>query len=88
MHVLVKIEKDNYVTYTWNTENGTKTQATMMVKNKGNSTRITVNEKNMKNDEAGDKWLKSNRDGRADFRPAEMLVWNMALTSGKEHLTL
>jgi len=61
VYVLVKVEKNdknNYLSYTWDTENGSKMGAKVTPENKGNSAGVTFNEKNMKNNEAGVRWLK------------------------------
>lgn len=63
-----KIEKDNYISYTWDGEAGRQLFVEIMLASKGiNDTLVTITEKNMENDEIGIKWLKSNTEGWANF---------------------
>jgi uncharacterized protein YndB with AHSA1/START domain len=63
-----KIEKDKYVSFTWDGEAGRKLFVEITLTSKGiNDTLITITEKNMENDEIGLKWLKSNTEGWANF---------------------
>lgn len=62
-----KIEKDKYISYSWDAENGAKPLVEMNLEAKGNTTLVTITEKSMNNDEAGIKWLKSNTEGWANF---------------------
>jgi uncharacterized protein YndB with AHSA1/START domain len=63
-----KIEKDKYISYTWDGEAGRQLFVEITLTSKGiNDTLVTITEKNMENDEIGLKWLKSNTEGWANF---------------------
>ncbi len=63
-----KIEKDKYISYSWDGEAGRKLLVEMTLTSKGdNNTLLTITEKSMDNDEIGIKWLKSNTEGWANF---------------------
>ena len=63
-----KVEKDKYVSFYWNAEDGSELLVEMTLTPKGNNaTLVTITEKSMKNDEAGLKWLKGNTEGWANF---------------------
>ncbi len=62
-----KIEKDKYVSYYWDSEDGKELLVEMVLTPKGNDTLVTITEKAMNNDEAGIKWLKGNTEGWANF---------------------
>lgn len=63
-----RTEKDKYVSFYWDSEDGTPLLAEItLTPGNGNTTRVTVTEKGMKNDEAGIKWLKGNTEGWANF---------------------
>lgn len=62
-----QIEKDNYVSYYWDSEDGKELLVEMVLTPKGNDTLVTITEKGMNNDEAGIKWLKGNTEGWANF---------------------
>jgi uncharacterized protein YndB with AHSA1/START domain len=63
-----KIEKDKYISYTWDGEAGRKLFVEITLTSKGiNDTLVTITEKNMENDVIGLKWLKSNTEGWANF---------------------
>lgn len=62
-----KIEKNKYISYTWQNDGvDTFTEMTLTAR-PGNATLVTVTEKSMDNDEAGIKWLKGNTEGWANF---------------------
>jgi uncharacterized protein YndB with AHSA1/START domain len=62
-----KIEKDKYISYTW--DHGDKQPLVEMHLSaaEGKATIVTITEKGMNNDEEGLKWLKSNTEGWANF---------------------
>lgn len=63
-----KINKDNYVSYYWDSSDGKELLVEMTLTPKdNNATLVTITEKSMDNDEAGIKWLKSNTEGWANF---------------------
>jgi uncharacterized protein YndB with AHSA1/START domain len=63
-----KIEKDKYISYTWDGEGGRELFVEITLASKGiNDTLVTITEKNMEQDEVGLKWLKSNTEGWANF---------------------
>ena len=63
-----KIEKDKYISYYWNGEDGKELLVEMkLTATASNITLVTVTEKSMNNDEAGVKWLKQNTEGWANF---------------------
>jgi uncharacterized protein YndB with AHSA1/START domain len=63
-----KIEKDKYISYTWDGEAGRQLFVEITLTSKGsNDTLVTITEKNMENDEIGIKWLKSNTEGWTNF---------------------
>lgn len=63
-----KVEKDNYISYHWDGEDGKDLLVEITLIAKGpNATLITVTEKSRDNDEAGIKWLKGNTEGWANF---------------------
>lgn len=62
-----KIEKDKYISYYWDGENGKELFVEINLAEKDNSTVVTVTEKEMENNEAGIKWLKGNTEGWANF---------------------
>lgn len=63
-----KIEKDKYISYYWNSDDGKELLVEMTLTPKdNNATLVTITEKSMNNDEAGIKWLKGNTEGWANF---------------------
>lgn len=62
-----KIEKEKYISYFWDSEDGRELLVEMALIPKGNDTLVTVTEKGMNNDAAGIKWLKGNTEGWANF---------------------
>ena len=63
-----KIEKDKYISYFWNDEDGKELLVEMTLTPKENhSTFVVVTEKSRNNDEAGIRWLKGNTEGWANF---------------------
>lgn len=63
-----KIEKDKYISYYWNGEDGTELLVEMtLTATDSNTTLVTVTEKSRNNDEAGINWLKGNTEGWANF---------------------
>lgn len=63
-----KIEKDKYISFFWNAEDGKElfVEINLDAKDAGN-TLVIVTEKSRDNDEAGIKWLKGNTEGWANF---------------------
>jgi uncharacterized protein YndB with AHSA1/START domain len=62
------IEKDKYISYSWDSDDGKELLVEMMLESKGdNATLVIITEKSMNNDEAGIKWLKGNTEGWANF---------------------
>lgn len=62
-----KMERHSYISYYWDHE-GRELLVEMTLEHRdGNATLVTVTEKDMNNDEAGIKWLKSNTEGWANF---------------------
>jgi uncharacterized protein YndB with AHSA1/START domain len=63
-----KIEKDKYISFYWNDEDGQKLLVEMTLTPKENhSTFVVVTEKSRKNDISGIRWLKGNTEGWANF---------------------
>ena len=63
-----RIEKDKYISYWWNGENGKELLVEInLEKQPDNSTVVTVTEKSMDNDADGIKWLGGNTEGWANF---------------------
>jgi uncharacterized protein YndB with AHSA1/START domain len=63
-----KIEKDKYISFSWDGEGGKELLVEIILTSKGaTDTLISVTEKEMENNEAGIKWLKSNTEGWANF---------------------
>ena len=63
-----KIEKDKYISYYWNGEDGKELLVEMVLTVKGPSnTLVIITEKSMENNEAGIKWLAGNTQGWANF---------------------
>jgi uncharacterized protein YndB with AHSA1/START domain len=62
-----KIDKDKYISYSWNHEDKQLLVEMHLSPAKGNATIVTITEKGMNNDETGIKWLKSNTEGWANF---------------------
>ena len=63
-----KIEKDKYVSFHWDSEDGKPLLVEItLAPQKGNSTLVSVTEKEMPNTEAGIKWLAGNTEGWANF---------------------
>ncbi len=63
-----KIEKDKYISFVWDAENGTELQVTIHLEEQSdNSTVVRITEGEMKNDEAGIRWLIGNTEGWANF---------------------
>lgn len=63
-----KIKKDEYVSFYWAGAAGKELLVEINLSSKGvTDTLVTITEKEMENDEAGIKWLKSNTEGWANF---------------------
>ena len=63
-----KVEKDKYVSYSWQDPSGNETIVEVSLTPKaGNSTFVSITEKDRQNNEEGLKWLKSNTEGWANF---------------------
>ncbi len=63
-----KIEKDKYISFTWDGAEGKVLLVEIELAPKGvNDTLVTITEKEMENNEAGIQWLKSNTEGWANF---------------------
>ena len=63
-----KIEKDAFVSYYWDGEDGKELHVEIsLIPKDGKATLVTVTEKSRENDEAGIKWLKGNTEGWANF---------------------
>lgn len=63
-----KIEKDQFISFTWGAEEGTTHPVEISLYPIGTTaTKITIIEKGGDHDEAGIKWLKSNTEGWANF---------------------
>jgi uncharacterized protein YndB with AHSA1/START domain len=63
-----KVEMDKYVSYSWKDPAGKETIVEMSLTPKpGNSTFVSITEKDQQNNEEGLKWLKSNTEGWANF---------------------
>jgi uncharacterized protein YndB with AHSA1/START domain len=62
-----KIEKDKYVSFSWDSENGKPLLVEITLAAKGKDTLVTVTEKSMEADDAGIKWLGQNTEGWANF---------------------
>ena len=63
-----KIEKDKYISYFWDSEDGKELLVEMLLTpGENNSTILTITEKSMENNEAGIKWLMGNSAGWANF---------------------
>lgn len=65
---VVKTEKDKYVAFHWDSEDGSELLVEMtLTPRSSSSTLVTITEKSMKNNEAGLKWLQGNTAGWANF---------------------
>lgn len=64
---VVKIEKNNYVSFKWDNDDKELLVEIQLKGISDDSTLVTVSEKGMQNDESGIKWLKSNTEGWANF---------------------
>lgn len=65
---VVKTEKDKYVAFHWDSEDGSELLVEMtLTPRSASSTLVTVTEKSMKNNDAGIKWLQGNTAGWANF---------------------
>ena len=63
-----KIEKDKYLSYYWDDEDGTALLVEITLTEKNNkATLVTITEKSRNNDEAGINWLRRNTEGWANF---------------------
>lgn len=62
-----KIEENKYISFYWEMDSIELFVEMTLTTSPGNSTVVTVTEKNRKNDEAGIKWLKGNTEGWANF---------------------
>jgi uncharacterized protein YndB with AHSA1/START domain len=63
-----KVEQDKYVSYCWDSTDGTELLVEITLTPKGdNATVVTITEKEMNNDEAGINWLMGNTAGWANF---------------------
>lgn len=63
-----KIEKDKSISFYWDGAKGKELLVEISLRPKGaGDTLVTITEKEMDNDEAGIKWLKSNTEGWANF---------------------
>lgn len=63
-----KMEKDAYLSYYWDGEDGKELLVEITLTEKGSAdTLVTITEKSRDNDEAGIKWLKGNTEGWANF---------------------
>ncbi len=62
-----KIEKDKYISYYWNSEDGAELLVEIDLRPVAGGTVVAVSEKSRNNDEAGIKWLKGNTEGWANF---------------------
>ena len=61
------VEKDKYVSFSWDNEGNKLLVEINLASYKNNSTVVTITEKGMNNDEAGINWLKGNTEGWANF---------------------
>ena len=65
---MVKVEKDKYVSFYWDTLDGKEMLVEIiLIPKEDNSTFVTVTEKSRQNDEAGIVWLRENTEGWANF---------------------
>lgn len=62
-----KIEKDQYVSYSWDDAEQELLVEITLTPAGDNATVVTITEKEKKNDEAGLEWLKRNTEGWANF---------------------
>jgi uncharacterized protein YndB with AHSA1/START domain len=62
-----KIEKNKYISYYWQDEEGKDLLVEMTLQPIENGTVVTVTEKSMPNNESGISWLKGNTEGWANF---------------------
>jgi uncharacterized protein YndB with AHSA1/START domain len=62
-----KIEKDKYISYYWNGEDGAELLVEMTFRSVAGGTVVSISEKGRNNDEAGIHWLKGNTEGWANF---------------------
>lgn len=63
-----KVEKNNYIFFTWDGEGGKELEVEIHLTSKGaQDTLVSITEKGMENTEAGIKWLKGNTEGWANF---------------------
>lgn len=63
-----KIEKDRYISFKWNAEDGRVLLVEIVLTPaENNATVVTVTEKSRDNDEAGILWLKHNTEGWTNF---------------------
>ena len=65
---VVKTEKDRYISFNWDNENGKELLVEITLNPRTPSaTVVTITEKSMENNEAGIKWLSQNTAGWASF---------------------
>jgi len=62
-----RIDRDKYISFRWDTDGNELLVEILLTSKRGNSTLVNVTEKEMKNDEAGIKWLMGNSEGWANF---------------------
>ncbi len=63
-----KVEKDKYISFIWNGENDNELHVEIRLDEQpDNSTVVRITEGEMKNDEAGIRWLIGNTEGWANF---------------------
>jgi uncharacterized protein YndB with AHSA1/START domain len=63
-----KVEKNYSIFFSWDGEDGKQLLVEIHLTSKGShDTLVSITEKEMENDEAGIKWLKSNTEGWANF---------------------
>ncbi len=62
-----ELRPNEYVSYYWDDEDGTRLMVEMNLVPKGSATHVIVTEKSREDDEAGIKWLGRNTEGWANF---------------------
>ena len=62
-----KIDKDRYISYSWDSVDGFETLVEITLRQMDNATFVTITEKSRDNDEEGLKWLRGNTEGWANF---------------------
>lgn len=62
-----KIEKDNYISYYWDSDEKEVLVEMELTSPNENATLVQISEKSRKNDESGLAWLKRNTEGWANF---------------------